>query len=217
VILYIIWDAGGSLFDTYPAAVKAFQKTLEEFGCPVPARRRILRLARRSTGHAQRVLAEECGLDPQEVDAGYDENYAAIPAEIQPPFPGVVAVCAYVRSLGGQNFIVTHRARSSLRRLLSAHGMERYFTDTITKDDPYPRKPDPTSLREMVARHNLDFGMTLAVGDRPIDVEAAHRAGLRACFYGDPPSGLMEGNDLAVSNYRTLLELIRYENEEAFA
>jgi phosphoglycolate phosphatase-like HAD superfamily hydrolase len=93
-------------------------------------------------------------------------------------------VCRLIHSRGGLNLIVTHRRRSGLDRLLTAHRMADLFSDIISHDDGFPRKPDPGAFLTLIARHDLPREETLAVGDRDIDIRAAHAAGLSAALFG---------------------------------
>jgi phosphoglycolate phosphatase-like HAD superfamily hydrolase len=186
MIRYLIWDAGGTLFDTYPAVVAACHEALENFGEQAPSPW-VLSLCRKTTAHGIQTLAETFRLDEETFERHFRKTYADMDPACQPPFPGVRELCAYVREIGGQNFIVTHRSEASLVALLEAHAMTHYFTDWITKDDPYPRKPDPTSIKAIIARHDLGPRRCLAVGDRELDIVAGQRAGVHTCFFGRAP------------------------------
>jgi phosphoglycolate phosphatase-like HAD superfamily hydrolase len=202
----LIWDAGGTLFDTYPAVVAACQAALREFGYDA-SETWLMGLFRKTTTHALQTVAETFDIEQEALTATYRTAYAALGPEVQPPFPYVREVCALICARGGRNFIVTHRARASLESLLDAHRLTSYFTDWITKEDPYPRKPDPTSLLVMLARHGLEPERCMAVGDRELDVWAGKRAGLRTCFFsldGDMPQA-----DLTVTGFDQLLSWLR--------
>ncbi|MFP4345183.1 MAG: HAD hydrolase-like protein [Anaerolineales bacterium] len=211
MIRNIIWDAGGTLFDTYPAKVGAFRQALQDLGQTVGAER-ILRLTLQSTAHAIQSLAEEAGVSAEDFESRFREYYRAVPSAAQPPFEGVRAICDYICKTGGGNYIVTHRARASLEGLLQAHDMAHFFVDAYTKESPYPRKPDPASLNAMLEAHDLERDFTLAVGDRRIDILAAQAAGLRSCYYGDPRKDVPA--TFKVDDYRELEELLRTENGE---
>ena len=202
-IRYLLWDAGGTLFDSYPAKVTAIRVALRRCGASAPPAR-VRALLRESTGHTLRTLAADLDLEHAALEACYRDIYNAIEARRQPPFPGVQRVCRYILSSGGQNFIVTHRSRASLTALLKAHAMTDLFADCITADDDYPRKPAPTSLLAMVARHALDPAVCLVIGDRDLDIEAGRRAGLRTCYYGDQPHTLAA--NIEVTEYAVLYD-----------
>lgn len=207
----IVWDAGGTLFDTYPALVQAFSKALHERGYCVP-QTRILQLARQSTQHAITTLARESAAEPTAFEAAFRRYYNATAPKDQLPFPGVIAVCAAICSQGGRNFIVTHRKRASLNALLAAHGMESYFSDQITAEDPFPRKPDPAALNALVERHALNPTTTLLVGDRALDLDAGRAAGFQTCLFDSGPlEEPVPQVDLHITSFEELLALLRQQ------
>ncbi len=199
VIQYLIWDAGGTLFDTYPAVVEACRVALRGFGAEAPSEW-VMALCKQTTSYGLRTLAETYRLNEDVFKQQFSQTYDDIEVEYQPPFPGVERVCDYICAIGGQNFIVTHRSRASLEALLEAHAMAHYFTDCIAKEDPYPRKPDPAAYNALIGRYNLDRDRCLAIGDRDIDIVAGQRAGIRTCFFGIEPHEAQ--TDLAVTDFR---------------
>jgi len=206
---YLIWDAGGTLFDTYPAMVEACRVALSDFGEEAPPER-VLALFKRSTSFGIRALADAFSLDEDDFRQHFERAYDSIGEQYQPPFPGVEAVCRYVCEIGGRNFIVTHRVKASLEALLETHALTRYFTDYIAKEDPYPRKPDPESLNALIVQHDLDRGQCLLIGDRNLDIVAGQRAGIRTCFFGAEPHEAQP--DLEITEYAVLHRWLRTEN-----
>ncbi|MGC9521112.1 MAG: HAD-IA family hydrolase [Anaerolineae bacterium] len=202
----LIWDAGGTLFDTYPAVVWACRRALQTFGYDAKPTW-LLGLFRQTTVYALQVVADRYGLDGRALAAQFSRAYDAVEPERQPPFPGVKDVCSYVCESGGENYIVTHRGRDSLMKLLAAHRMTNLFTDCITKEDPYPRKPDPASLLALMRRHVLDPERCMAIGDRPLDIVAGRRAGIITCAFGEEAGD--EGADLVINHFHELLHWLR--------
>jgi len=182
-IRYLIWDVDGTLFDTYPAFERAMAEALAALGAqPDPGE--IAPLLRDSLTDAARQLAQRHDLDLEALEAGFSQSYRHQLLRDQPPFPGVVDLCTGIVARGGANYIVTHRSRASLDRLLAAFGMADLFADAICPDDGYPRKPDPAAFLALIERHSLPAAEGLAVGDRPIDILAGQAAGLRTCLFG---------------------------------
>jgi phosphoglycolate phosphatase-like HAD superfamily hydrolase len=182
VIRHLIWDVDGTLFDTYPSIVRAFQQTLNSFD-RVVSPEEILPLAREGLSHCARVLSSQHQLPEREVGSRFSEKYASIPKTLQPPFPGAVRVCEAVVRLGGINAAATHRARASTEELLAAHKMRHLFADIVAGDDGFPRKPDPASFLAVLSRNALRAGETATVGDRTIDIQAGKAAGVRSCLF----------------------------------
>ena len=186
MIRHLIWDVDGTLFDTYPAIVRSLQAAAADRGAQV-GYEEVRELALVSVDHCLTNLSTTYRVPVGELAEGFARHYSAVSPADQPPFDGVAEVCQLISSRGGLNLIVTHRRRAGLDRLLAAHEMADLFTDIISHDDGFPRKPDPAAFLVMVERHELPLEGTLAVGDRDIDVAAAHAAGLRAALFGTGP------------------------------
>lgn len=188
-----IWDLGGTLLDNYASSTTAFVDTLAENGITA-SRDEVYQALRVSTAHAVATLAAG-------VPAFLAEYKAAEAAELEHPalFEGAREVLAAVVRAGGRNFLVSHRDRQVLH-LLDETGIDEYFTEVVTADDGFPRKPDPSSIRYLVDKYGLSD--VVAVGDRPIDVEAAVAAGVDAIYFngGRPCPGAVK----AISTLREL-------------
>jgi len=201
---YLIWDADGTLLDTYPVIDRSILKSLEMLGqtCPLDE---ISKLGKVSLTHCMSTLSQKYGVDQDELLRLHGENYLSFSLEEQPPFDGVVRICERIVAGGGQNFIVTHRGRESLEQLLTFHGMSDLFTERVAKDDDYPRKPDPAAFLAVIEKYGLPREKTLGVGDRDLDILGAQNAGIAACFFGDasvlPESAVPE---YVVEDYREL-------------
>ena len=209
MIRFLIWDVDGTIFDTYPAFTRAFDAAFGELGAVVPLDR-IDALCRQSLTHCVTTLAREFELDADDVIHGFQEHYASIPLQEQPPFPGVAEVCAYVRAIGGENYIVTHRGAQSLSRLLAVYQMADCFVDRLTADDGYPRKPDPASFDAMIERHHLTREEVLAIGDRDLDILAGQAAGVRTCLFGTASPEVAA--DYSITDFADLHRILIAEN-----
>ena len=95
MIKYLFWDAGGTLFDTYPAVAEACRVALSDFGEEAPSER-VLALFKRSTSFGIRTLADAFSLDEDTFRRHFERAYDGIGEQYQPPFPGVEEVCRYV-------------------------------------------------------------------------------------------------------------------------
>jgi len=202
-IRHAIWDVDGTLFDTYPAISAAFLQALADFGAYAPLPE-IESLARIELFHCAAELASRFSLETNDFLGAFGRHYAAVPPAAQPPFPGVRAVCERIAASGGVNAIVTHRHAQSLAGLLAAHGMQALFVEAITRDDGYPRKPDPAAFLAVLQHQHLDPAETLSIGDRGIDILAGRAAGTRTCLFRGEPSEVPA--DLTICNYSELLE-----------
>jgi phosphoglycolate phosphatase-like HAD superfamily hydrolase len=205
VIRNLIWDVDGTLFDTYPAIIRSLQGAAADLGVDV-GYEEVRDHAMISVDHCLALLSERHGFPVDGLADGFARRYLEVSPADQPPFDGVGDVCRMVRARGGLNLIVTHRRRVGLDRLLVGHGMADLFIDIISHDDGYPRKPDPSAFRVMIERHRLSRDDTLAVGDRDIDIAAAHAAGLPGAFFGT--GSIRPTPDFVLLDFGVLRQLI---------
>ena len=205
MIRHLIWDVDGTLFDTYPAIVGSLLAAAVDLGAPATYEE-THDLALVSIDHCLGTLAATYDLSLDLLGADFDRRYQEVPPADQPPFDGAAEVCQLIRSRGGLNLIVTHRRRAGLDRLLTTHGLTDLFTDIISHDDGYPRKPDPAAFRTLIERHRLPRDESLAVGDRDLDILAAHAAGLPSAHFGTNP--ITTTPDVVLPDFGTLRRLI---------
>lgn len=202
---HLFWDLGGTLVDTYPALDDAFAGVVHEHGHQVELVE-VARLTRRSTGEAVRTLSQRFGIDPQrfeQANAALKKQWESNPA---PAMPGAHELMARVHAAGGLNLVVTHRDRASATDLVQGLGL--VVDDLVSTGDGHPRKPDPEMYRVLLERHGLDVAECLAVGDRPIDAEAAHRAGMHAVMLEDPEMPVDDDAEHQVSRLDELAGLL---------
>ena len=204
MIRNIIWDVDGTLFDTYPAIARAVKAALNDLGKDAPLDW-IVGLAKTSLGYCVTTLVDQCQVNEEDIGQRFDAHYDHVRPEEQPPFPGVIAVCEYICSMGGKNLIVTHRGQEGARQLLAANKMDSYFAGCLTRDDGYPKKPDPAAFEAILKTHNLSREETIAVGDRDIDIAAGRAAGLFTCLFDPQTEGVAA--DLTIRRFD---ELYRY-------
>lgn len=203
----IIWDLGGTLLDTYPDVDRALARAVFG-GAPGPSPVQIAevaRLTRISSARAIDALSARHGVPRGSLQEAYDqvkEHWREHPA---PAMPGAHEVMDAVRDHGGANLVATHRDAESARMLLAAAGLR--VDDLVCAPEGFARKPDPQMLRTLMERHDLDPSLVLAVGDRPVDVEAARAAGIRGVLLETPGIHLAAGDAPRITRLTELLPM----------
>lgn len=202
----LLWDLGGTLVDTYPDVDRALATAIR----PEPddeLLHEVALLTRRSSSEAISTLAERHDLAEETLRAAYESTKRQWRTNPPPVMDGAREVLAAVRAGGGVNLVSTHRDRASATALLDA--LDLALDDIICAPDGYPRKPDPTMVRTLLTRHDLDPGECLAVGDRPADVAAARAAGVRGVLLETPGVPLGAGDAERITTLTGLLALIK--------
>lgn len=176
-MITIVWDMGGTMFDTYPEMNAAFADALDKHGHGVSLDE-IGELTSVSTDHAIETLSTRYGVDASILEKANDDLKEYWKTHPAPPRPGLENLMLACKLGGGKNLVVTHRDAESARTLLSGHGIE--VDDMICAPSGYPRKPDPTMLRTILERNGVAPVNAISIGDRSIDCEAARAAGVDA-------------------------------------
>lgn len=199
----IIWDFDGTIMDTYPIMTEAFVNALVDMGIDdieIDDYDINLVMRRHSLGTCLQKYAAHFNIDKDKLQEIYNsyENDGILQAT---PFLNVDKALQQNIDNGGRNFLLTHRGQSALS-LLDKYDFSKYFTDKITKDQDFPRKPDPTSISYLIKNNNISPEKCIMLGDRRLDVDAGHNAGIKS-FLFDPDSMINStGNpELNINNY----------------
>ena len=110
-------------------------------------------------------------------------------------FEGAKAVLAKIVAEGGRNFLVSHRNHLVLEILDKAE-IASYFTEVVTSESGFARKPSPDSFLYLIKKYDIKHG--LVIGDRQIDIEAGKVVGLDFFLFGGPNTFLGFVTQMAV-------------------
>ncbi|WP_409022475.1 HAD-IA family hydrolase [Dellaglioa sp. P0083] len=176
------WDFDGTLFDTYPEMVKAFQEALRLQNV-IATRTEIYKIMReKSVRQAIQIYQEtNLNLDVEQLRVSYDDLERQSQKNTK-LFPGAKEVCKWVVDNGGQNFLLTHRDQSAIDMLRETH-IIHLFSDFVTSDQKFPRKPNPASLNYLVEKNAVDYQKAAMIGDRELDIAAGHNAGMKGYLF----------------------------------
>jgi len=178
----LVWDFDGTLFDTYPAISMSLDGALKRFGI----QENMAQITALSKITLQTAIDHYCmkyHLEPDDIFKAYAEVYQTISMNHIPPFEGLVDVLEFCRKTGRKNYIITHRPLHLLMEHLTYYDLDKYFEFMITSDDKFKRKPDPESFIALRDKFDLPVDLTLAIGDRDLDIEAARGAGFKTCLF----------------------------------
>ncbi len=92
-------------------------------------------------------------------------------------YPGVIEA---LRKLNGKKSTATTKGTPTTRAVLEKFGLAPFF-DHVQGTDGFPAKPNPDVIFAALAGLGAKPEEALFVGDSAADMEAAQRAGMRAC------------------------------------
>lgn len=122
------------------------------------------------------------------------------------PYTGIKEICRYIHTSGKNNYLYTHRGESAII-LLKKYGLYDYFTDFITSQHGFERKPSPNAINYLVDKYNIVHNEAIMIGDRDLDILSAKNAGIHACYFTDN-GGKSNIADYTINNLQQLYSII---------
>jgi phosphoglycolate phosphatase len=179
----VVFDLDGTLVDTAPDLINALNYILAREGMPpVP-----LPSARTMIGAGARKLLER-GLELdgrivalEELDRltrDFIAYYADHIADASRPFEGLESALDDLAGRGYRFAVCTNKLEWLSKLLLDRLGLTARFAAICGADTFGIAKPDPTILRQTVARAGGDMSSMVMVGDAGPDIGVARRAGV---------------------------------------
>ena len=171
-----IWDLDGTLLDSYEAILAGIQETYEQFNLPFDREEVRNFILRYSVKDLLARDADHYGLDSEELNRVRASSLKEKNTQI-PLMDGAREILAWTAEQGIQNFVFTHKSDNAFQ-VLTDLGIIQHFTEILTSDSGFARKPSPEALLYLIDKYQLDKASTYYVGDRLLDVETAIRAGI---------------------------------------
>ena len=209
MIKHIIWDFDGTLFDSYPGMVNAFLRALKKYEIEAEYDE-VLKLFLNSEKTAVQYYQNQFLLG-EELTEVYQDEKSHIDLSNMLPFPYAKEVCQRIKEAGRYNYILTHRG-STTYDILRKNGMVELFTEIVTKDNQFARKPDPEAIYYLLDKYQIHPKEAMIVGDREIETLLGQKAKVKTCFY---ESGNREPELQADYRVKSLEELLTILNIES--
>ena len=170
----IIWDLGGTLIDTFTANIENLKRLLKQENIKECNDIKIMSLMKKSITDTVRYYKDEYGLSDKAVEEFLYLN-KNIKGEETALYPDTREVLKWISNQGKMNFLLTHRGKSTIE-LLKYYDILQYFTECVTKEYNFKRKPSPEALIYLIEKYKLNTDDIIVVGDRKIDIETARNA-----------------------------------------
>lgn len=195
----LIFDLDGTLADSISDIGVAMNQVLAEHSLPPHsleayktfvgegAENLVRRSVRAAQGRDWRLVDDAAlpgGLAA--LTESYRVHYGQLEHVGSTPYPGIDRMLDGVVASGRRMAVLSNK-RDDFTKHLVAHAFGRWpFVDVRGERDGVPRKPDPTAAWELALELNVLPERIGFVGDTPIDVGTAKRAGMISigCLWG---------------------------------
>ncbi|CVT92487.1 putative haloacid dehalogenase-like hydrolase [Streptococcus pneumoniae] len=152
-----IWDLDGTLLDSYEAILSGIEETFAQFSIPYDKEKVREFIFKYSVQDLLVRVAEDRNLDVEVLSQ----------------------VLAWADESGIQQFIYTHKGNNAFT-ILKDLGVESYFTEILTSQSGFVRKPSPEAATYLLDKYQLNSDNTYYIGDRTLDVEFAQNSGIQS-------------------------------------
>ena len=173
-----IWDLDGTLLDSYEAILAGIEETYRQFSLPYNKKEVRAFILKYSVQDLLVQVAEERGLDADRLNQVRAQSLAEKNAQVI-LMPGAREVLAWANQQGIQQFVYTHKGDNALT-ILRDLGLDVYFTEILTSQSGFARKPSPEAATYLIDKYHLDPEQTYYIGDRTLDIEFAQNSGIQS-------------------------------------
>lgn len=173
-----IWDLDGTLLDSYEAILSGLEETFAQFSIPYDKEKVREFILKYSVQDLLVQVAEERKLDVAVLNQVRAQSLAEKNAQVV-LMPGACEVLAWAKETGIQQFVYTHKGDNAFT-ILRDLGLESYFTEILTSQSGFARKPSSEATTYLLDKYQLDPEKTYYIGDRTLDVEFAQNSGIQS-------------------------------------
>lgn len=200
-----IWDLDGTLLDSYEAILSGIEETFGQFAIPYDKEKVREFILKYSVQDLLVRVAEERKLDVEVLNQVRAQSLAEKNAQVV-LMSGAREVLKWADATGIQQFVYTHKGDNAFT-ILRDLGLESYFTEIITSQNGFARKPSPEVANYLIDKYQLDSEKTYYIGDRTLDVEFAQNSGIQSINFLE---STYEGNH----RIQTLADISRFFKAE---
>jgi phosphoglycolate phosphatase len=179
----VVFDLDGTLIDSQRDLADAINALLVELGANALAIEQIAGMIGDGAAVLVRRAVAASGVRPDLHEALdrflelYDERLTAHTV----PYNGMREALDELKESYALAVLTNKPARAS-GIILEQLGLAAYFDTVVGGDSQFGRKPDPAGLLHIVQAAGYLPASSVLVGDSPIDLETARRAGTRICL-----------------------------------
>jgi len=173
-----IWDLDGTLLDSYEAILSGIEETFAQFTIPYDKEKVKEFILKYSVQDLLEKVAEERKLDVEVLNQVRAQSLAEKNAQVV-LMPGAREVLHWADQAGIQQFVYTHKGDNAFT-ILRDLGLESYFTEILTSQSGFARKPSSEAATYLLGKYQLDSEKIYYIGDRTLDVEFAQNSRIQS-------------------------------------
>ena len=173
-----IWDLDGTLLDSYDAILAGLEETYATYQLPFDRASIKNFILKHSVQDLLVAVAEEYHLDVTDLNHRRAESLAEKNAQVL-LMDGAPDVLAWGQEAGIEQFVYTHKGENAFV-ILRDLGLESFFTEILTSQSGFARKPDPEAAMYLIEKYGLHPEKIYYIGDRSLDIDFARNSQIQS-------------------------------------
>ena len=173
-----IWDLDGTLLDSYDAILAGLEETYATYQLPFDRASIKDYILKHSVQDLLVAVAEEYHLDVTDLNRRRAESLAEKNAQVL-LMDGARDVLSWGQEAGIEQFVYTHKGENAFV-ILRDLGLESFFTEILTSQSGFARKPDPEAAIYLMKKYGLHPEKLYYIGDRSLDVDFARNSQIQS-------------------------------------
>jgi pyrophosphatase PpaX len=174
-ITTVLFDLDGTILDTNELIIRSLLHALADTAPPGFGREKIIPWMGQPIEVQMRQFSGREQVD--DLIGAYRQYYREHQDRMISLFPHAASVVSELKAGGIRLGVVTTKMRASTEQSLRLLGLYETMEAIVTVSDVERPKPHPEPVLKAMAALKAEPSATLMVGDSPVDVEAAIRAG----------------------------------------
>lgn len=173
-----IWDLDGTLLDSYDAILAGLEETYASYQLPFDRASIKDYILKHSVQDLLVEVAAEHQLDVTDLNLRRAESLAEKNAQVL-LMEGARDVLSWAKDAGIEQFVYTHKGENALV-ILRDLGLEFFFTEILTSQSGFARKPNPEAAIYLMKKYGLHPEKIYYIGDRSLDIDFARNSQIQS-------------------------------------
>ena len=173
-----IWDLDGTLLDSYDAILAGLEETYATYQLPFDRASIKDFILKHSVQDLLVAVAEEYHLDVTDLNHRRAESLAEKNAQVL-LMDGARDILSWGQEAGIEQFVYTHKGENAFV-ILRDLGLEAFFTEILTSQSGFARKPDPEAAMYLIEKYGLHPEKIYYIGDRSLDIDFARNSQIQS-------------------------------------
>lgn len=176
----LLFDFDGTLADTLPFYIQAYDSALRTIGFTLPEKE-IVKLC---FGKKEDVVCKALNV-PEKIELFRTTYFDGVKTKFKdaPLFDGVLELFTILKEKDIKIGIITFAYRWYIDQMVAQYGLSQYVDMVISTDDVKNPKPDPEAVLSFCTRFDLSPVDCIVIGDSKSDILMGNAAGSRTVLF----------------------------------